>query len=278
MQRTTAPMLTMTLVAVVLVAGARAQQRPQHGRLFPPEDLGLLEGPDRDIWQRPDQIMDALQHRRGQRRRGSRRRRRLVHDPTRAPRRSERQGLRRGHPARDDRGDQAPRPARGPAECRDRCSARASDPDLPTDQLDAVLIVDAYHEMEQPVALLRNVAQSLKPNGRIGIVDFTRDGGGPGPPMEERVDPERVIRDAEAAGLRADRAADFLRYQYLLVFGKQDDGKATAANDRGSGVLRRVSGARRGGAAAARAGRRQARSSARWPTRCTRRRSASGRC
>ena len=29
-------------------------------RLFPPEDLGLLEGPDRDAWQRPDQIMDAL--------------------------------------------------------------------------------------------------------------------------------------------------------------------------------------------------------------------------
>jgi cyclopropane fatty-acyl-phospholipid synthase-like methyltransferase len=33
----------------------------QHGRLFPPADLGLLEAPDRDVWQRPDRIMDALQ-------------------------------------------------------------------------------------------------------------------------------------------------------------------------------------------------------------------------
>ena len=33
----------------------------QHARLFPPENLGLLEGPDRDAWQRPEQIMDALQ-------------------------------------------------------------------------------------------------------------------------------------------------------------------------------------------------------------------------
>src|SRR6516162_8820778 len=32
----------------------------QHTRLFPPEDLAVLEGPDRDAWQRPDQIMDAL--------------------------------------------------------------------------------------------------------------------------------------------------------------------------------------------------------------------------
>ena len=40
---------------------ALAQRRQQpHGRLFPPQDLGLLEAPDRDIWQRPDQIMDAL--------------------------------------------------------------------------------------------------------------------------------------------------------------------------------------------------------------------------
>ena len=55
-----------------------------------------------------------------------------------------------------------------------------TDPRLP-DRVDAVLIVDTYHEMEQPVVLLRNVASSLKPNGRIGIVDFKKDGGGPGP-------------------------------------------------------------------------------------------------
>src|SRR5688572_25097998 len=33
---------------------------PQHSRLFPPDQLGTLEGPDRDAWNRPDQIMDRL--------------------------------------------------------------------------------------------------------------------------------------------------------------------------------------------------------------------------
>jgi hypothetical protein len=47
--------------------------------------------------------------------------------------------------------------------------------------------------------------------------------------MDERVDPERVIRDAQAAGLHLIARLDFLRYQYLLVFGKQDDGKATTS-------------------------------------------------
>jgi ubiquinone/menaquinone biosynthesis C-methylase UbiE len=95
-----------------------------------------------------------------------------------------------------------------------------SDPALPA-PVDVVLIVDAYHEMEQPVLLLRKVAASLKPAGRIGIVDFTKDGGGPGPAMDERVDPERVVRDAQAAGLALRSREAFLKYQYMLVFEKQ---------------------------------------------------------
>jgi hypothetical protein len=73
--------------------------------------------------------------------------------------------------------------------------------------------------MEQPVMLLRNLAKSLKPKGLIGIVNYKKDGGGPGPPMEERVDPEQVIRDARAAGLELRKRENFLRYQYLLLFG-----------------------------------------------------------
>jgi predicted methyltransferase len=69
--------------------------------------------------------------------------------------------------------------------------------------------------------LLRNLALSLKPDGRIGIVGFTKDGGGPGPAMAERVDPDSVIRSAEEAGLRLLKRETFLRYQYMLVFGKR---------------------------------------------------------
>ena len=54
-------MLRHALAALALVsASLAAAAQPQHGRLFDPKDLGLLEGPDRDAWQRPDQIMDAL--------------------------------------------------------------------------------------------------------------------------------------------------------------------------------------------------------------------------
>jgi predicted methyltransferase len=69
------------------------------------------------------------------------------------------------------------------------------------------------------VALLSDAAAALKPQGRLGIVDFTRDGGGPGPEMESRVDAADVIRDAQAAGLSLLSHETFLTYQFLLVFG-----------------------------------------------------------
>ena len=85
---------------------------------------------------------------------------------------------------------------------------------------DAVLVVDAYHEIENRVAVLRNLSRALKPQGRIGVVDFRLDGTGPGPSPDERVSPDVVVKDAAEAGLRLIRQEPFLPYQYFLIFGK----------------------------------------------------------
>ena len=96
----------------------------------------------------------------------------------------------------------------------------------PTDpQLDpglhAVLMVDTYTQLPDPVTLLRHVRNALAPKGRLGIVDFKPDGNcGPGPPLEERIAPEVITRDAAAAGLTFRNQETFLRYQYLLIFGR----------------------------------------------------------
>ncbi len=207
------------IAAMALLAGAAPDAR-QHGRLFPPTDLGLLEGPDRDAWQRPGEIMDALGIYDGS----------VVADlgagggwfTIRLARRVGPNGIVYAEDVQREMIEAMQRRVE-----REGLSKRvrfqlgtSSDPKLPPNVLDAALIVDAYHEMAQPVALLRNLARSLKPNGRIGIVNFTKEGHGPGPRMEERVDPERVVRDATAAGLRLIARSDFLRYHYMLVFGK----------------------------------------------------------
>lgn len=95
-----------------------------------------------------------------------------------------------------------------------------SDPRLRAAAMDAILIVDAYHEVEDRVTMLANLARALKPNGRIGVIDFRLDGSGPGPSPEERVSPDVVVKDAAKAGLRLVRQEPFLPYQYFLIFGK----------------------------------------------------------
>ncbi len=94
----------------------------------------------------------------------------------------------------------------------------ATDPRLPAGALDAVLIVDAFHEMERPVPLLVNVAHALRPQGRLGVVDFTAGGGGPGPAPEDRVDPDAVVTAATAAGFALSTREEVPPFLFLLVF------------------------------------------------------------
>jgi ubiquinone/menaquinone biosynthesis C-methylase UbiE len=49
----------------------------------------------------------------------------------------------------------------------------ADNPQLPKETLDAVLIVNAYHEMPQYQSMLRHIQESLKPGGRLVILDNT---------------------------------------------------------------------------------------------------------
>jgi ubiquinone/menaquinone biosynthesis C-methylase UbiE len=209
------------LAIAVALAAAPAAQQQQHTRLFRPENLGLLEPPDRDVWQRPDRIMDELRIAEGS----------AVADLGAGSgwftiRLAGRVGPNGRVYAEDIQQQMLSaiqlRVAREGLRNVRPILGTASDPRLPQKALDAVLIVAAYYEMEDPVLLLRNVASSLKPGGMVGIVDSTKEGYGPGPPMEERVDPEHVIRDAESAGLRLYSQPDILPYQYLLVFQRAD--------------------------------------------------------
>ena len=101
----------------------------------------------------------------------------------------------------------------------------SSDPKLPSG-LDAVLIVDAFREMDEPArpealqSLLRQVERALKPTGRLGIVEFLPGGGGPGPAAEDRVSPERIIDSVQSAGMRLSDRETIPPFQYLLVFAK----------------------------------------------------------
>lgn len=219
----------LAIVALAIICGGgpswppvAAAQQDRGRRLFPPEELGVLEGADREAWQKPDLIMDALRIGEGS----------AVADVGAGGgwftvRLARRVGPNGKVYAEDIQPEML-------AAIRRRVvregfsnvlyvqgnTADPADPRLPPGALDAVLIVDAYHEVANPVHLLQHLGASLKPAGRIGIVGSTLKGGGPGPPMNQRVDEQKVIDEAAQAGLRLVSRETFLDFQYFLVLGR----------------------------------------------------------
>ncbi|HEY2153426.1 MAG TPA: methyltransferase domain-containing protein, partial [Vicinamibacterales bacterium] len=190
-----------------------------------------LEAPDRDQWQKPDQIMDALGIADGS----------VVADLGAAGGWFTLQLARRVGPNglvyAEDIQPQMIEAISRRMQNENLLNVRpvlgtASDPRLPPG-LDAAIISDAYREMDDPadhslvVTLLANVARSLKPEGRLGIVDYLPGGGGPGPATDLRVDPNVVIAAAHAAGLELIKREDFPPFVYLLSFGRTPSGRAS---------------------------------------------------
>jgi predicted methyltransferase len=216
-----AALIAAVLCASVVLQSQGRQQRPQqHGRLFPPQDLGLLEAPDRDIWQHPDEVMDKLGIADGS----------TVADIGAGSGWFTIHLARRVGPngvvyAEDVQSEMLAAISRrvnaiGLTHVR-TILGKGSDPALPLRSLDAALMVDAYHEIDARdarVSLLRNLARALKPGGRFGLIDFRLEGSGPGPAPEERVSPETVITEATEAGLELVAHETFLPYQYFLIF------------------------------------------------------------
>lgn len=210
------------VVGILLLATPARElaQTPSQGRLFPPEDLGILESPDRDEWQQPDRIMDELQIAEGSR----------VADigagggwfTVRLARRVGPNGVVFAEDIQPEMIESINRRVRDQGLSNVRpILGQVDDPQLEP-RLQAVLMVDTYSQLRNPVNLLRHIEAALAPNGLLGVVDFTKDGaGGPGPPISERVDAEKVKREAEQAGLALAAHRTFLRYQYLLVFRKR---------------------------------------------------------
>ncbi|HHT9133580.1 MAG TPA: class I SAM-dependent methyltransferase [Candidatus Avalokitesvara rifleensis] len=98
------------------------------------------------------------------------------------------------------------------------------DPKLPENSLDLALMGNVYHEVENPVALLKSIARSLKSDGSLVIIDWRSDVESEfGPSMMERVSEDAVEADAEEAGYYMVRHHPFLRYHYFLIFKKRPE-------------------------------------------------------
>ncbi|MFY9680882.1 MAG: methyltransferase domain-containing protein [Candidatus Sulfotelmatobacter sp.] len=93
--------------------------------------------------------------------------------------------------------------------------SKPDNPLLPVGSVDAVLLLKTYHEVAEPVVLLRNLRVALRPGAKVGIID--RNGNG----EDHGVGRDVVLHEATQAGYRLLEQYDFVkgdRMDYFLVF------------------------------------------------------------
>lgn len=95
-------------------------------------------------------------------------------------------------------------------------AAEPGNPRLP-EKADVIILVNTYHHIDKREGYFRALQDSLKPGGRVAVIDFTMESReGPSPKM--RIAPERVKKEMQSAGYALALEHGFLPNQYFLVF------------------------------------------------------------
>lgn len=91
---------------------------------------------------------------------------------------------------------------------------------LPVASVDLVLLVDAYHEFDQPLEMMTSIARALKPGGRVALVEYR--GEDPEVPIKplHKMTEAQARQELKAAGLIWIRTDARLPLQHLMWFGK----------------------------------------------------------
>jgi SAM-dependent methyltransferase len=91
-------------------------------------------------------------------------------------------------------------------------------PRLPRDSLDLVLMVDVYHELEFPYEMMQEICQSLKPGGRVALVEFR--GEDPKVPIKavHKMTEAQARKEFEVQPLRWVETNRTLPWQHLIFF------------------------------------------------------------
>jgi ubiquinone/menaquinone biosynthesis C-methylase UbiE len=99
---------------------------------------------------------------------------------------------------------------------------KPEDPSLLDNFFNLVFLANTYHELGKPFLMLENIKKDLRHYGKLAIIDWDPVKQSPfGPPIEEKIPENTVIKEVERAGFELIEKHNFMPYHYFLVFRKR---------------------------------------------------------
>lgn len=89
---------------------------------------------------------------------------------------------------------------------------------LPPQCADLALLAFTLNEVEQRARFLHKVGRLLKPDAQLAVIEWEKISETDGPPVADRLSPEELAQDAEAAGLRFVDGRKLNDHHYLSLF------------------------------------------------------------
>ena len=97
-----------------------------------------------------------------------------------------------------------------------------SDPKLPAGKLDLVILVDVYHEFSRPQRMLQGIRESLKPGGRLVLLEFRKEDPSVPIRLEHKMSIAEVKAEVLPEGYTFEKVVDKLPWQHIIFFRKPE--------------------------------------------------------
>lgn len=95
-----------------------------------------------------------------------------------------------------------------------------SDPKLPANSVDVVILVDVYHEFDFPLEMMTAIRASLKPDGRVVQVEFRAEDAKVPIKTLHKMSEAQARKEMESVGLVWQQTIATLPWQHVLIYGK----------------------------------------------------------
>ncbi len=92
------------------------------------------------------------------------------------------------------------------------------DPNLPPNNIDLAILVDAYHEFTYPREMMLGIVQALKPNGRVALVEYRAKDPFVFIKPHHKMTQAQVRKEMASVGLTWQDTNSVLPQQHLMIF------------------------------------------------------------